>query len=111
LNNAAFDEAYIKFLQSDAYEYSLKNTIETGAEIEFSWCEENQPLRLTAMLVQEILDTYCKELQSADREAFYEEYGVITFTKSKIRKLYVPASFTETRALMEELFEQYGVKN
>lgn len=111
LNNAAFDEAYIKFLQSDAYEYSLKNTTEKGAEIEFSWCEEKQPLQLTAMLVQEILVTYCKELQSADREAFYEEYGVITFTKSKIRKLYVPASFTETRALMEELFEQYYVKN
>lgn len=109
LKDPAFDEIYIKLMQSDMYAYSLKNVDLKKPRIETVglYCE------LSENFVIDFLATYCEELKNADKSAFYERYDPIPFIGvygSYKRIIYVPKSFTKTRTLLNEYVNEHKEK-
>ncbi len=108
-----YDDFYIKLLQSDFYAHALKQTKMDNPEMRYrsfggdemgDWCE------LPAESVNNLINTYCEELKNAERKAFYEECETIRLTGVygyDDRIIYLPYSFTETRAKAQQYIETY----
>ncbi len=114
LNDPAFDEFYIKLLQSDLYAFSLQNTQMKKPSMRY-YGNTNGYCELPESSVKELLSTYCEELQNADTSAFYEDYETIRFNdidpdEYTDRIIYIPYSFIKTRDLAKTYIDMYSIK-
>lgn len=130
LNDPAFDEFYIKLIQSDMYSYSLCKTeiYKPVLSYEFKTGELNafgksrilvKKCEPPEAIIQELLETYCEELKNAERSAFYEGFDTVVLEnvyaykdfKSESRNIYLPLSFTKTREKINSIITEYPKKD
>lgn len=112
LNAPAFDAFFIEYLKSDAYAYSLQQTVAAGREIRYFLYGENEHkwCKLPRSCFEVLIMTYCAELKNADSSAFYENYEAVRLIGENNRILYIPLSFTETRELLGDYTDRYAPK-
>lgn len=108
-----YEDFYIQLLQSDFYLNSLKQTEFDNPQMRYfafggdemgDWCE------LPSESVNNLINTYCEELKTAERASFYEVCEEIVLTGvygASDRVIYIPPSFTKTRELAREYTETY----
>lgn len=115
LKDSAFDEFYIRLMKSDMYAYSLQKTEINNPQMRyFSFGDDIGKWReLPESCIEELLKTYCDELKTADKSAFYEGYETIRLTgvyDFRDRIIYIPLSFTDTRNLAITYVNQYAAQ-
>ncbi len=107
LNDPAFDELHLRFLQSQVYEYALKDIqISKDEKVQMKYfCQDREKGiggRLSQSRAEDLLQTYLEELKLADVSVLREEYETIQLEgiyETGDRVIYVPLSFTHTREL------------
>ncbi len=113
LNDPVFDEFFIEYLTSDAYEVSFDeffNREETLIIQYVSESPDNFVRELDINVVEAIIETYCDELDSANTSAFYEPYKTLLIENangSGDRYIYIPISFTKTFDIIKKHMNLY----
>lgn len=113
LNDSVFDDFFIEYLRSDAYEASFDEFFLREETMLIQYVSED-PDRLVRELdktkVEGIIDIYCDELDSTDEWAFYEPYDTLLIENangSGDRNIYIPQSFAKTRDAIKNYMNQY----